>query len=163
MARAAGETDPAKAEEAVCGKLGIGRYSAIFERFAWLGLFDDKPLPFTQGSARDVISHLFGEKLVYTEGERDLVILKDEMVAVYPESGKRLRHTSTLVDFGIPGGDSSIARTTGLPPAIGARLILDGKVRAYGVMAPVLPEIYEPVLNTLEQEGIRLAEQAEAL
>ncbi|MFA0887770.1 MAG: saccharopine dehydrogenase C-terminal domain-containing protein [Synergistales bacterium] len=163
MARAAGEADPAKAEEAVCGKLGIGRYSAIFERFAWLGLFDDRPLPFTHGSARDVISHLFGEKLVYTEGERDLVILKDEMVALYPESGKRLRHTSTLVDFGIPGGDSSIARTTGLPPAIGARLILDGKVRAYGVMAPVLPEIYEPVLNTLEQEGIRLVEQAEAL
>ncbi|MFA0889897.1 MAG: saccharopine dehydrogenase C-terminal domain-containing protein [Synergistales bacterium] len=159
MARSAGETDPEKAEEAVCGKLGIGRHSAIFERFAWLGLFDDKPLPFTQGSARDVISHLFGEKLVYTEGERDLVILKDEMVAVYPESGKRLRHTSTLVDFGIPGGDSSIARTTGLPPAIAARFILEGSIRATGVLTPVLPEITDTVLAELAREGIVLEEE----
>lgn len=163
MARSAGEADPAKAEEAVCGKLGIGRHSAVYERFAWLGLFDDRPLPMEKGTARDVISFLFGEKLVYAENERDLVILKDEMVAFYPDSGNRLRHTSTLVDFGIPGGDSSIARTTGLPPAIGARLILDSRVKARGVMAPVLPEIYGPALDTLETEGIRLIEKAEAL
>jgi saccharopine dehydrogenase-like NADP-dependent oxidoreductase len=163
MARQAGESNPAKAEEAVCRKLGIAPYSAVFERFAWLGLFDDRPLPLEKGSARDVISFLFGEKLVFTENERDLVILKDEMTAFYPESGKRLRHTSTLVDFGIPGGDTSIARTTGLPPAIGARLILDGTVKARGVMAPVLPEIFEPALKVLEAEGICLVEAADAV
>ncbi len=163
MARQAGESNPAKAEEAVCRKLGIAPYSAVFERFAWLGLFDDRPLPLEKGSARDVISFLFGEKLVFTENERDLVILKDEMTAFYPESGKRLRHTSTLVDFGIPGGDTSIARTTGLPPAIGARLILDGTVKARGVMAPVLPEIFEPALKVLEAEGICLVEASDAV
>jgi len=163
MARQAGESNPAKAEEAVCRKLGIKPGSAVFERFAWLGLFDDRPLPLEKGSARDVISFLFGEKLVFTENERDLVILKDEMTAFYPESGKRLRHTSTLVDFGIPGGDTSIARTTGLPPAIGARLILDGTVKARGVMAPVLPEIFEPALKVLEAEGICLVEAADAV
>ena len=163
MARQAGEPDPARAEEAVCRKLSIGRYSAVFERFAWLGLFDDSPLPFAKGSARDVISFLFGEKLVYTENEKDLVILKDEMVATYPATGKRERHVSTLVDFGIPGGDSSIARTTGLPPAIAALLILQGKVKARGVLAPVLPEIYEPVLHALEAEGVRMSETVETL
>ncbi len=163
MARQAGETDPAKAEEAVCRKLGIRQSSAIFERFAWLGLFDDRPLPFEKGSARDVIAFLFDEKLVFTENERDLVILKDEMVAFYPETGKRLRHTSTLVDFGIPGGDTSIARTTGLPPAIAARFILEGAIRTRGVLTPVLPEIYEPVLAELEREGVVLKENIENL
>ena len=163
MARQAGESDPAKAEEAVCRKLGIGRHTAVYERFEWLGLFEDRPLPFAKGSARDVISHLFGEKLVYGEGEKDLVILKDEVVAYYPGTGRRLRHTSTLVDFGIPNGDTSIARTTGLPPAIGARLILEGKVRAAGVLAPVLPEIFEPCLEALEAEGISLVEKTESL
>jgi len=163
MARQAGEADPAKAEEAVCKKLGIGRHSAVFERFAWLGLFEDRPLPFTHGSARDVISSLFGEKLVYSEGERDLVILKDETVAFYPESGRRLRHTSTLVDFGIRCGDTSIARTTGLPPAIAARFILEGRIRTTGVLTPVLPEIYDSVLAELEKEGIVLEEKEESL
>jgi saccharopine dehydrogenase-like NADP-dependent oxidoreductase len=160
MARQAGEPDPAKAEEAVCRKLGIGRYSAVFERFSWLGLFDDRAVPFARGSARDVISFLFGEKLVYTENERDLVILKDEMVAHDPETGRRVRHTSTLIDFGIPGGDTSIARTTGLPPAIAARFILEGKIKAAGVITPVLPEIVDPVLAELEREGIVLKEEA---
>lgn len=163
MARQAGESDPSKAEEAVCRKLGIGRHSAVYERFEWLGLFEDRPLPFEKGSARDVISLLFGEKLVYTEKERDLVILKDEVVAHYPGIGRRVRHTSTLIDYGIPGGDTSIARTTGLPPAIGARLILEGKVSAKGVLAPVLPEIYEPCLKALEEEGISLVESAVVL
>ena len=159
MARQAGETDPAKAEEAVCKKLGIGRHSAVFERFAWLGLFEDRPLPMEKGSARDVIAFLFDEKLVYAENERDLVILKDEMVAFYPDSSLRLKHTSTLVDFGIPGGDTSIARTTGLPPAIAARFILEGRIRTVGVLTPVLPEITDPVLAELAREGIVLSEE----
>lgn len=163
MARQAGEADPTKAEEAVCRRLGIARYSAVFERFEWLGLFEERKLPFEKGTARDVISFLFGEKLVYSENERDLVILKDEVVASYPESGERVRHTSTLIDTGIPGGDTSIARTTGLPPAIGARLILEGRIRAAGVLAPVLPEIYEPCLKALEEEGISLTENSEVL
>jgi len=85
------------------------------------------------------------------------------VVAHYPGIGRRVRHTSTLIDYGIPGGDTSIARTTGLPPAIGARLILEGKVSATGVLAPVLPEIYEPCLKALEEEGISLVESAVVL
>lgn len=158
MARQANEPAPEKAGEAVCRKLGIRSSSAIFERFAWLGLFDDRPLPFAKGSARDIIAFLFDEKLVFTEKERDLVILKDEMVAFYPGSGKRLRYTSTLIDFGISGGDTSIARTTGLPPAIAARFILEGATKASGVLTPVYPEIYEPVLAELEHEGVILKE-----
>jgi hypothetical protein len=112
---------PREGRKAVCARLGIKPSSAVFEHFAWLGLFDDRPLPMQKGTLRDVISFLFGEKLVYTEGERDLVILKDEMTAFNPKTGKRLRHISTLVDFDIPGGDSSIARTTGLPPILASR------------------------------------------
>jgi saccharopine dehydrogenase-like NADP-dependent oxidoreductase len=85
------------------------------------------------------------------------------MVAFYPETGRRVRHASTLVDFGIPGGDTSIARTTGLPPAIAARFILEGKIKAAGVITPVLPEIYEPVLAELEREGIALEENESTL
>jgi len=163
MTRQAGEKDPTKAEEAVCRKLGIRSYHAVFQRFVWLGLFDDKPLPFKEGSARDVISFLFNKKLVFDEGERDLVILKDNIVAFYPESSKRICHTSTLIDFGIPNGDTSIARTTGLPMAIAAKLILEGNIHVTGVLTPVMPEIAIPVLEGLRQEGIILTEKSEEL
>ena len=35
--------------------------------------------------------------------------------------------TSTMIDYGIPDGDSSMSRTVGLPAAIGVRMILEGK------------------------------------
>ncbi len=104
-----------------------------------------------------MVGALYGEKLYFEPRERDLIILKDETVAAYPD-GSRKRHTSTLIDFGIPGGDSSIARTTGLPPAIVARLFLEGRIPGHGLVLPMRPDIYEPCLAELEREGIRLQE-----
>lgn len=147
----------ADAGQALCARLGLLPSSAIYLRLQWLGFLDPRPLPAQVRCSRDVVGALFGEKLVFAPGERDLIILKDEVVAGYPD-GKRKRHTSTLVDYGIPDGDSSIARTTGLPPAIVARLFLEGRIPGHGLVAPTLPEIYEPGLAELEREGIRLQE-----
>ena len=61
-------------------------------------------------------------------------------------------------DFGIPDGDSSMNRTVGLPAAVGARFILEGRFTQPGVVIPVMPEFYEPALEELERHGIRLAE-----
>ncbi len=159
MGRQAGAADGEDAETAVCRRLGIAPYSTVMLRFRWLGLFDDVPVPFAEGSPRDIIAHLFDKKLVYTEQEKDLVILRDEYTAFFPETGKKVKYLSTLVDFGIPGGDTSVARTTGIPPAIAARLVLEGKITTPGLHTPVLPEIYEPVLAELEKENITLTEE----
>jgi saccharopine dehydrogenase-like NADP-dependent oxidoreductase len=130
-------------------------------RFKWLGFFEEIPIPFDKGSPRDVTAFLFDKRLVYKDNEKDLVLLRDEYQAFYPENGRRLKHFSTLVDFGVPGGDTSVARTTGLPPAIAGRLVLEGKIVMPGLHIPVLPEIYEPVLAQLEQEGITIEERME--
>lgn len=156
-ARVCGAPKGGDAAQALCARLNLKPCSAIFERLAWLGFLDDRALPAGLRCRRDVVRLLYGEKLYFEPGERDLIVLKDEVVASFPD-GRRERHTSTLIDFGIPDGDSSIARTTGLPPAIVARLFLEGKVPARGLVLPTLPEIYEPSLAELEQEGIRLQE-----
>ncbi|MEW6070262.1 MAG: saccharopine dehydrogenase C-terminal domain-containing protein, partial [Candidatus Thermoplasmatota archaeon] len=49
---------------------------------------------------------------------------------------------------------TAMARTVGLPTAISAKLILEGKLKLTGVHIPVLPAIYEPVLQELESLGI---------
>lgn len=159
MARQAGAASGEDAESAVCRHLGLEPYSTVMLRFKWLGLFDDTSIPFAKGSARDIIALLFDKKLVYEEHEKDLVILRDEYVAFYPKTNRRMKHLSTLVDFGIPGEDSSVARTTGIPPAIAAKLVLEGKITTPGLHTPVLPEIYEPVLTELERENIALKEE----
>jgi saccharopine dehydrogenase (NADP+, L-glutamate forming) len=67
------------------------------------------------------------------------------------------------VDHGIPNGDSSMSRTVSLPAAIAAALILDGRIKTRGVAIPVLPEIYEPVLEELKNLGIECREEVTPL
>jgi saccharopine dehydrogenase (NADP+, L-glutamate forming)/spermidine synthase len=140
--------------------LNVSPNSGVMMSLEWLGLLDDAP---TSGQATrlDILADQMLDKMPYLDGERDMVVLVHEFVAAYPDQKKHI--TSTLIDFGTPGGDTSMARTVGLPAAIGARMILDGELDLTGVHIPVLPEIYRPVLEELAQRGIVCAEKTELL
>lgn len=148
---------PGDPKEALYKRFGLEPWSAFILRMEWLGFFDERPLPFESCSPRDVVSLLFSEKLLFDQSERDIVVLCDEVTAEYP-NGKRKQYQSTLIDFGIPNCWTSIARTTGVPPAIAVRFILEDKITAPGLHAPMDREIYEPVLEELKNEGIVLEE-----
>jgi saccharopine dehydrogenase-like NADP-dependent oxidoreductase len=140
--------------------LAIEANSEVIDRFEWLGLLSDEAIPIEMksGSAIDILAAKMLEKLQYEEGERDMIILQHEFIAFYPERGKE-KIISTLIDFGVPHGDSSMARTVGLPAAIGTRLILEGKIKASGVHIPVSPEIYLPILQELRGQAIEFKEK----
>jgi saccharopine dehydrogenase-like NADP-dependent oxidoreductase len=150
-------------KKALSAYLKIKENLDIIKRFEWLGLLADNPLPLTKGSALDILSARMIEKMQYAQGERDMIILQHEFIASYPGKKKKQKEkiTSTLVDFGIPHGDSSMARTVGLPAAISTRLILQGKIKQKGVHIPVIPEIYRPVLEELKELGIAFKEKRE--
>lgn len=132
--------------------LGIKDDSEVMKKFEWLGLFNDEPLGLKEGAVIDVFANRLGEKMQYEEGERDMIILHHRFVAEYPDKKEEI--IATLVDFGIPHGDSAMSRTVGLPAAIGTKLILEGKIGLRGVYIPVEPEIYKPILKELESQGI---------
>jgi len=76
--------------------------------------------------------------------------------------GKRERITSRLIDFGIPYGDSAMSRTVSLPAAIAVNLLLEGKITGCGVLRPVAPDLYDPILDELATMGIRCEESTES-
>ena len=47
----------------------------------------------------------------------------------------------------------------GVPAAIATQLLLDGRVAARGVVRPMDPAVYEPMLSLLEAEGIIVHEK----
>jgi saccharopine dehydrogenase-like NADP-dependent oxidoreductase len=143
-------------------KLGIDAGSAIFDRFEWLGLFSDESVGIDKGGVIDIMTARMLEKMPYAPKERDMIILYHQFVAEYSD-GKKEGITSTLIDYGIPGGDSSMARTVSLPAAVGARMILDGKFAKPGVWVPVIPELYNPILDELETLDIKCEEKATPL
>ncbi len=136
--------------------------SEPMKRFDWLGLLSGEPIPTEKSSALDVFVDRLLVKLRYEPGERDMIVLQHDFRAEYP-GNKKERITSTLVDYGIPKGDSSMSRTVGLPAAIGATLILNGKIKETGVQIPVSPAIYEPALDELARLGIVCKEKTESL
>jgi len=141
--------------------LKIDQDSKVIKRLEWLGLLGDEPLPLERGSPLDILAARLWTKLQYQAGERDMIILLHEFIAEY--SKRREKITSTLIDFGIPHGDSAMARTVGLPAAIATKLILQGRMRITGIQIPVIPLIYEPILQELEQLGITFKEKTEVL
>jgi saccharopine dehydrogenase (NADP+, L-glutamate forming) len=143
---------------AVADYLHLASDSFILDNLEWLGLFSDEPLPVEYGAPLDILTARMQKKMSYEKGERDMLVMHHEFVANYADHAEVI--TSTMIDYGIPGGDSSMSRTVGLPAAIASRLILQGKITRKGVVVPVTPDIYEPVLAELEKMGITLEEIA---
>jgi saccharopine dehydrogenase (NADP+, L-glutamate forming) len=139
--------------------LGVDPSFDTMMRMDWLGLLDDRLLPDTAKSPLDSLAALMLEKMPFHRDERDLCVMQHEIEGTYP-SGERQQVTSTLVEYGQPGGDSAMARTVGLPAAIAAAMILDGRISDRGVLVPVLPSIYEPILDELtDVAGIAFTER----
>lgn len=148
--------------KALAAYLDLEESSEVLERFEWLGLLSGEPVPVEKGGAIDILAARMVEKMSFEEGESDMIILQHTFEAAYPEGGEE-RITSTLIDYGIPHGDSAMARTVGLPPAIGTKLILEGKIAKSGVYIPVEPDIYIPVLQELKGLNIEFSERKEDL
>lgn len=143
--------------KAAAKKIGLSVNDPIISRFQWLGLFDDQAIASGITTNLDALCVLFENKLQYTTGERDMLVMHHEFIADYPDYTERI--TSTMIDYGIPNGNSSMSRTVALPVAIASRMILEGKINLTGVHRPILPELYNPILRELEKMGISLEER----
>lgn len=80
----------------------------------------------------------------------------------------RTRYTYDLFDENDPAtGAHSMARTTGFPCAIVARMILRGEIKEKGVLPPELlgktPGMLDAVLNELSKRGVTLTNREEAI
>ena len=156
------DPDEEDIKKALSAHLNIEESSDIIQRFEWLGLLSDEPLPSEKDSPLNILGAKMLEKLQYEEGERDMIMLQHQFIASYP-GDKKEKITSTLIDFGIPHGDTSMARTVGLPAAISTKLILEGKIEKTGVHIPVTPEIYIPILQELKELDIAFKENKEEM
>ena len=140
---------------------GLETYSTVIKRLEWLGLFSDKKLPEDRDNPLDYLNILTLSKMSLDKSERDMVIMHHEFVAELPSKKEYI--TSTLVNYGVPNGDSAIARTVGFPAAIAVKMILHEQINLTGVHIPVIPDIYNPILDELKENGIKFVEKSEIL
>lgn len=106
-------------------------------------------------TAHEYISQQFLSQtnLAYQPDELDQIVMVHQF-EVEDTSGTTEAFASELHVVGEQNGHSAMAKTVGLPCAIATRLILDGDYQATGVQIPVVPELYNPILDELEGYGI---------
>jgi len=142
----------------VAAFLGLDVNAHALDAIEWLGLFENKPMDRGTDSPYEVTSDLMIAKMELGFEERDMVAMQHTFLAGYPDGRKEIIR-SRMLDFGSPSTDTSIARTVALPAAIGVEMIMKGEITVKGVFRPVIPEIYNPVLDALEKLDIRMVEE----
>ncbi|TPX69014.1 hypothetical protein SpCBS45565_g02736 [Spizellomyces sp. 'palustris'] len=123
----------------------------------WLGMLSEETPVTPSETVLDAFCALLQSRLVYGPGERDMVAMHHEF-GIQWRNGSKEKRTSTLVTYGDPNSYSAMAKTVGLPAAIGSEMLLDGNLTRKGVIAPMTKDIYEPMLIKLGEEGIRFVE-----
>ena len=158
MAKMIGETSTANIVAKVAAKLGVKINARAIVAMEWLGLFSNEPMNRKEDSTFEVVSDLMLAKMMIQPDERDMVVMQHTFLATYPD-GKQEVVKSRMLDFGTLKTDTSVARTVALPAACGVEMILEGKIAVKGVYIPVIPEIYNPILDQLETMNIKMVEE----
>lgn len=133
----------------------------IIAGLRWFGLFSDERVE-QRGNPLDCLCANMEKKMQYEQGERDFVMLQHKFEIEWA-NGKREMRTSTLCEYGEPEGSdgySAMAKLVGVPCAVAVLMVLDGEIKDKGILAPVTPELSEPIRVKLQKEyGIELKEK----
>ncbi|KPK79840.1 MAG: saccharopine dehydrogenase [Bacteroides sp. SM23_62_1] len=130
----------------------------IMKQLEWLGLFERKTVGLNNQTPARILQHLLEEKWKLESGDKDMIVMQHQFE--YLLKGKRKRIVSSLSVIGENPDETAMSMTVGLPVGIAAKLILERKIQATGVCIPTTPEFYEPILNELEDYGIKFVEES---
>lgn len=140
--------------------MGADADEAALEKAAWTGILSDEKITLTSASPAEVLQDLLERKWRLKDHDKDMIVMQHEFISKM--GSRKSKVVSWLVVKGDDQTYTAMAKTVGLPVAITSKLILEGKIRARGVVIPVLKEIYEPLLRELEEYGIIFNERTEA-
>jgi len=128
----------------------------VMHKMKWLGLFDTTEIGIKSGSPAKVLQHILEEKWHLEEDDKDMIVMWHRFN--YTLNGKESELHASMVYIGEDQTQTAMAKTVGLPLGIAAKMVLNNQIKLKGVQLPIVPEIYNPILEELKQYGIVLEE-----
>lgn len=141
--------------------LGEDPESPVMQKLDWLGLFRKKKINMPDATPALILEHLLLDKWQLQAKDKDMIIMQHEII--YKQKSKRHKVVSSMVMKGEDEKDTAMSRLVGLPLGIFVKLIIQGKITTTGVNIPVIPEVYNPVLDELEAYGMVFKETDEVI
>ena len=144
-------------DEKICSDFNLSPEGEEMIRFRWSGLFSNELIGMSKGTPAQVLEHILNKKWKLKKGDKDFIVMWHRFR--YELNGKAKQMQAYLTATGDDEVNTAMAKTVGLPLAITAKLLMQGKVKSRGVLIPIMSEIYDPVLCELREFGIRLIEE----
>jgi saccharopine dehydrogenase-like NADP-dependent oxidoreductase len=151
------KNDKNSLEENFCDYLSIPLDSEDFKKIEWLGLFSDTIIGLDNLTPAQFLQKIAESKLSLESNDKDMVVMQHQFEYLIDDYTNVLH--SSLIVFGDNQINTAMAKTVGLPVAISVKLILSGAINLSGVKIPTSKDIYLPVLNELEDNGITFIEE----
>ncbi|MCH1401183.1 MAG: saccharopine dehydrogenase NADP-binding domain-containing protein [Schleiferiaceae bacterium] len=140
--------------------LGIPQDSDLMDKLVWAGLFSSQMFPFESGSPAQCLEYILRQVWTLEESDKDLIVMYHK-IGWEKNGGERFMVESSMGVEGHSATQTAMAATVGLPLAIAARLILEGKIESTGVQLPMTAQWYGPILEELSLDfGVQFYEKS---
>lgn len=138
--------------------LKIDQDDIMWDKLIELDLFNPhKTLGIKDATPAQALQKILMDKWTLSEDDKDMIVMYHKFG--YELNGERTQIDSTMVHIGEDQTKTAMAKTVGLPVAIATIMILNGEIKTPGVQIPITKEVYEPLLNKLEEQGIKFKEK----
>ncbi|MCB0402593.1 MAG: saccharopine dehydrogenase NADP-binding domain-containing protein [Flavobacteriales bacterium] len=129
----------------------------LFEKFEWLGIFENTKIGLKEATPAQILQHMLEQKWKLEPEDKDMIVMWHRFL--FKSEGAFKEIHSSMVVKGDDQKYTAMAKTVGLPVAIATKMILNGTISTPGVHVPISKEIYNPILDELENYGINFIEK----
>ncbi len=128
----------------------------LSEQLLYIGLEGTIHIPQQLRTNAAILQWLLEFKWKLDSADKDMVVMVHELTYTLNHTSHHIK--SSMVIKGQDAERTAMAKTVGLPLAMGVCAYLKGEIQLTGLHIPTLPSIYTPILKSLTEEGIHFDE-----
>ncbi len=137
--------------------LKIDQDDLIWDKLLELEIFNNnKVIGLKNATPAQALQKILEDKWTLNPDDKDMIVMYHKFG--YELNGKKRQIDSTMVSIGEDQTFTAMARTVGLPLGIAVVKMISGEISKTGVLRPIHPEIYNPILKELETYNIKFSE-----
>jgi saccharopine dehydrogenase-like NADP-dependent oxidoreductase len=138
--------------------LGIDQDDSMWDKLVELDIFNPKKIVgLKNATPAQILEKILSDSWTLQPNDKDMVVMFHKFG--YELNGIKKEINSNMRCIGDDQTYTAMAKTVGLPIAIATLLILNKKITTPGVQLPINKEVYLPILNELEKNGISFIEK----
>ncbi|MEP3838179.1 MAG: saccharopine dehydrogenase C-terminal domain-containing protein [Algibacter sp.] len=139
-------------------QLKIDQDDVVWDKLVELDIFNpNKPVELKKATPAQILQKILMDSWTLSKTDKDMIVMYHKFG--YELHGNQHQIDANMVALGEDQTYTAMAKTVGLPVAMAALAILNGKIKTPGVQIPITKEVYQPILKELENYGITFQEK----